>query len=169
MLFETDRLYVAKWKEENLAALFNLFNDTAIKEFIAPKLTLEETEHIFRAQLLAYEKPGIFGRYFIIEKSSGNFIGLLLLKDVERDCAVEIGYSLIKEQWRKGYATEVVNESVKWLFAEKNFITICAVTELDNIDSQNVLLKSGFARQKDVFDEGRWMSYFLLEREQKGR
>jgi RimJ/RimL family protein N-acetyltransferase len=161
MLFETDRLYVAKWRKENLNALYDLFNDPAIKEFIAPKLTIEETEHIFNAQLLDYENTGVFGRYFIVEKSSGDYIGLLLLKDVNRECSIEIGYSLIREQWKKGYATEVVNETVNWLFTEKGFSNICAITELDNIDSQNVLIKAGFIRQKDILDDGKMMSYFL--------
>ena len=161
MLFETDRLYVAKWRKENLNALYDLFNDPAIKEFIAPKLTIEETEHIFNAQLIDYEKTDVFGRYFIVEKSSGDYIGLLLLKDVDRKCSIEIGYSLIKEQWKKGYATEVVNETVNWLFKEKGFTKFCAITELDNIDSQNVLLKAGFTRQKDILDDGKMMSYFL--------
>ena len=98
MLFETDRLYVAKWRKENLNALYDLFNDPAIKEFIAPKLTI---------------------------------------------------------------ATEVVNETVNWLFTEKGFSNICAITELDNIDSQNVLIKAGFIRQKDILDDGKMMSYFL--------
>ena len=161
MLFETGRLYVAKWKEENLTALYDLFNDAGIKEFIAPKLTIEETEHIFRKQLLDYKADSVFGRYFIMEKSSGNYIGLLLLKDLSRDGIVEIGYSLIKEAWNKGYATEVVNETVHWLFTEKGFSEICAVTELDNVDSQNVLFKAGFKRQNDFEEEGKMMSYFL--------
>ncbi|MEO7315179.1 MAG: GNAT family N-acetyltransferase [Ginsengibacter sp.] len=161
MLFETDRLYVAKWRKENLNALYDLFNDPAIKELIAPKLTIEETEHIFETQLLDYEKEGVFGRYFIVEKSTGDYIGLLLLKDVNRECSIEIGYSLIREQWKKGYATEVVNETVNWLFTEKGFSNICAITELDNIDSQNVLIKAGFIRQKDILDDGKMMSYFL--------
>ena len=161
MLFETDRLYVAKWRKENLNALYDLFNDPAIKELIAPKLTIEETEHIFNAQLLDYENTGVFGRYFIVEKSSGDYIGLLLLKDVDRECSIEIGYSLIKEQWKKGYATEVVNETINWLFNKEGFIKICAITELDNIDSQNVLIKAGFIRQKDILDDGKMMSYFL--------
>lgn len=165
MLFETDRLYVARWRKENLNALYDLFNDSAIKEFIGPKLTIEETEQIFNAQLLDYEKKGVFGRYFIVEKSSGDYIGLLLLKDVDREYSIEIGYSLIKEQWKKGYATEVVNESVKWLFEKEGFTKISAITELDNIDSQNVLIKAGFTRQNDILDEGSMMSYFLLEKD----
>ena len=164
MLFETDRLYVAKWRKENLNALYDLFNDAGIKKFIAPKLTIEETEHIFETQLLDYEKKGVFGRYFIVEKSTDNYIGLLLLKDVNRECSVEIGYSLIKEEWKKGYATEVVNETVSWLFNQEGYTKICAITELDNIDSQNVLIKAGFKRQKDILDEGSMMSYFLISK-----
>ena len=164
MLFETERLYVAKWREENLTALYDLFNDAGIKEFIAPKLTIEETEHIFKKQLLDYKEAGVFGRYFIMEKSTGKYIGLLLLKDVDRECSVEIGYSLIKEEWKKGYATEVVNETVSWLFDQKGFTKICAITELDNVDSQNVLFKAGFTKQKDILDEGKMMTYFLISK-----
>ena len=39
MLFETERLYVRKWQRDDLDALYNLFNDDAIKETIAPLLT----------------------------------------------------------------------------------------------------------------------------------
>lgn len=161
MLFETERLYVAKWKTENLSALYELFNDAGIKKFIAPKLTIEETEHIFQNQLLEYKKDCVFGRYFIVEKSSDKYIGLLLLKDLDNNHTVEIGYSLIKEAWNKGYATEVVNETTQWLFNEKDFSGVCAITELDNFDSQNVLIKAGFERQKDFEEEGRRMTYFL--------
>ena len=168
MLFETERLYITKWKKENLIALFDLFNDPAIKECIAPKLTIEETEHIFRAQLVDYKNSGVFGRYFIGEKASGDFIGLLLLKPVDREDSVEIGYALIKEQWKKGYATEVVNETVNYLVREKGFSKFCAVTELENIDSQNVLSKAGFTKQNDIMEEGRRMSYYSLEKETPG-
>ncbi len=164
MLFETDRLYVAKWKEENLNALYDLFNDTGIKEFIAPKLTMEETEHIFRNQLHEYKNERVFGRFFIMEKATGNYIGLLLLKDVNLDGTVEIGYSLIKEEWKKGFATEVVKVTVNWLLTKKGFSTVCAVTDLNNTDSQNVLFKAGFERQNDFEEEGSMMSYFLISK-----
>ena len=168
MLFETDRLYVDRWRKENLNALYELFNDAAIKKFIEPDLTIEETTHIFETQLLDYKKNNVFGRYFIVENSTDKFIGLLLLKDVEHELSIEIGYSLIKEHWKKGYATEVVNKCVNWLFNEKGFTTICAITELDNIGSQNVLIKAGFLRQQDILDEGKMMGYFLLEKKEIG-
>ena len=165
MLFESGRLYVVKWKEENLTDLYDLFNDAGIKEFIAPKLTLGETEYIFQKQLLDYQEGVVFGRYFIVGKSTGKFIGLLLLKEVDNKCSVEIGYSLIKEEWKKGFATEIVNETVNWLF-KKRFSKICAITELENVDSQNVLYKAGFKRQNDFEEEGKMMSYFLHSKQE---
>lgn len=163
MIFETERLYVTKWKAEDLKALYELFSDVAIKEFILPKLTIEETTHIFEEQLNNYYSDFPFGRYFIVEKSSNDFIGLLLFKKNEDKAGVEIGYSLKKEHWNKGYATEIVEESIHWLFAQKRFSNICAVTETDNINSQHVLLKCGFIQEENFLEDGKEMSLFGLK------
>ena len=163
MIFETQRLYVAKWKTGNLKALYDLFNDVAIKEFILPKLTMEETKHIFEEQINSYEEHFSFGRYFIVEKCSNEFIGLLLFKEDEKQAGVEIGYSLKKEYWNKGYATEIVEEAVRWLFSEGTIENIYAITETDNVSSQRVLLKCNFAQEDDLLQDGKKMSLFVLK------
>jgi ribosomal-protein-alanine N-acetyltransferase len=152
MIFETERLYVTKWKPNDLAALHELYNDPAIREFISPKLTLEETQQIFENQLSLYHSQFPFGRYFIAQKRSDKFIGLLLLKEDNTKSGVEIGYSLIKNEWQKGYATEIVKAAVNWIFQQDRFVSVSAVTELINEKSTNVLLKCGFQSQK-VFIE----------------
>ena len=43
MIFETERLYVTKWKITDLKALHEIYNDAGIKELILPKLTIKET------------------------------------------------------------------------------------------------------------------------------
>ena len=68
MIFETERLYVTKWKNTDLKALHEIYNDAGIKEFILPKLTIKETRCIFENQLDHYSGHFPFGRYFIIEK-----------------------------------------------------------------------------------------------------
>ena len=147
MLFETERLYVTKWEDGDLDSLYKLFNDTAIKELILPKLTIEETEYIFEKQLHAYKNDYPFGRYFIVEKLSHEFIGLLLLRKSKEEERVEIGYSLIKKHWKKGYATEIVEKGVSWLFKRNEISNIYAVTETGNVNSQHVLLNADFARK----------------------
>jgi ribosomal-protein-alanine N-acetyltransferase len=165
MIFETERLYVTKWKPRDLNALHALYNDTAIKEFILPQLTIDETRHIFENQLDLYSRHFPFGRYFIVEKLSNKFIGLLLFKKGNTKKGVEIGYSLIKSHWNKGYATEIVKESISWIFESKGFSYIYAITELHNENSKNVLLKCGFLPKENFTENGEEMNLFSLLKE----
>ena len=167
MIFETKRLYVTRWQPRDLKALHELYNDPAIKEFILPALTLEETRHIFEDQLNLYRTHFPFGRYFIVEKISNKFIGLLLFKKDNKKAGVEIGYSLIKNQWHKGYATEIVKEGITWIFKQDRFLSISAITELHNENSKNVLLKCGFLPQQTFIEHGEEMNLFGLLK--KGR
>ena len=161
MLFETDRLYVQHWEEKDLAELYNLFNDEAILDSVLPHLTMGETKQIFDLQLSAYKDEFPFGRYFIKEKNGHDFIGLLLLKKIEED-GIEIGYSFIKSQWQKGFATEVVEESIKWLCELNRFLHIYAVTELKNDKSIRVLFKCGFQQENNIDHTGEVMNLFSL-------
>ena len=165
MIFETERLYVTKWKPRDLNALHELYNDTAIKEFILPQLTIEETRCIFETQLSHYSGHFPFGRYFIVEKRSNKFIGLLLFKKDNKKTGVEIGYSLIKNHWKKGYATEIVKESIAWIFEAKGFSSIYAITGLNNENSKNVLLKCGFLPEENFTENGEEMNLFGLLKE----
>ena len=165
MIFETERLYVTKWKPRDLNALHALYNDTAIKEFILPQLTIEETRCIFENQLNQYSGQFPFGRYFIVEKLSNKFIGLLLFKKNNKKTGVEIGYSLIKSHWNKGYATEIVKQSTRWIFESKGFSSIYAITEMHNENSKNVLLKCGFLPEKNFIENGEEMNLFSLLKE----
>lgn len=165
MIFETERLYVTKWKPRDLNALHELYNDIAIKEFILPQLTIDETRSIFENQLNQYNCQFPFGRYFIVEKLSNKFIGLLLFKKNNKNTGVEIGYSLIKNHWNKGYATEIVKESINWIFESKRFSSIYAVTEFRNENSKNVLLKCGFLPKENFTENGEEMNLFSLLKE----
>lgn len=162
MVFETERLYVSRWKKDDVESLYQLYNDDAIKEFILPNLTMEETVHIFEDQLKNYENDFPFGRYFIFEKMTSGMIGLFLIKRHENDAVVEIGYSLKKDRWANGFATEIVKESLYWLVSMKRFSTIVGITEPDNINSQNVLLKCGFTREDNFIEDQKEMSLFEL-------
>lgn len=165
MIFETKRLYVTRWQLHDLGALHELYNDPALKEFISPKLTLEETRQIFENQLNLYNTHFPFGRYFIVEKCSDKFIGLLLFRKDNKKKGVEIGYSLIKEEWNKGYATEIVKESIAWLFEQDRFLSISAITELSNENSKNVLLKCGFQPEENFIENGKEMNLFGILKE----
>ena len=162
MIFETERLYVTKWKSDDLQALHELYNDAAIKESILPQLTIEETQSIFDKQMILYNNHSPFGRYFIVEKLSNKFIGILLFKKDGNKNGVEIGYSLKKNQWQKGYATEVVKESINWIFESKGFSSMYAITGSENERSKRVLLKCGFIPKEYFTENGEDLNLFSL-------
>jgi [ribosomal protein S5]-alanine N-acetyltransferase len=168
MIFETQRLYATKWKPVDLEALHELYNDSAIKESILPQLTFEETRTIFENQINKYNGAVPFGRYFIVEKISKKFIGLLLFKEDQSKPGVEIGYSLIKKYWKKGYATEIVKESISWIFKSNEFSSLYAITETHNENSKNVLLRCGFLPGENFIENGEEMNLFGLSKDLAG-
>ncbi len=156
---------VTKWKCDDFKELHELYSDVALMESNPCQPSVEETRFIFENQISCYSSHFPFGRYFIVEKESNNFIGILLFRKDHQKQGVEIGYSLKKNHWRKGYATEVVKESVRWLFESKGVDAMYAITSPENEGSKNVLLKCGFLPKKNFTESGEEKHLFGLQRE----
>jgi len=167
MIFETERLLVRKWHPDDLYELHNLYADSAITEYIAPPLTIAETRRIFDEQLIQYNIETQTGRYFIVDKENNRYIGTFLLRRNEESNAVEIGYALIKKEWGKGYATEIVRQGVDYVFNSTPFEVIHAYTEQPNINSKNVLVKCGFTQQVNAIEYGTELNLFSIEKENR--
>ncbi len=165
MIFETERLIVTKWKHDDFEELHELYSDAALMETITSQPSVEETRFIFENQIICYSTQSPFGRYFIIEKKSNKFIGILLFKNDNEKQGVEIGYSLKKKHWKKGYATEVVKKSIDWIFDSKGFDNMYAITAPQNENSKNVLRKCGFIAEENYIESGEEMHLFGLQKE----
>ena len=93
----------------------------------------------------APEQAGWFGWYALARGAgaptlvaSGGFLG------PPQDGTVHIGYSVLPQFQRTGYATELVGGLVRWAFAQPGVSRIAAETEWANPASARVLEKSGF-------------------------
>ena len=87
---------------------------------------------------------------------------------------MEIGYSLVPDERRKGYCSEAVEIMVDYLFLSKDIPRIQAHTDIENVASQKVLEKAGFKKEgilrKESFFRGEWRSscvYSILREEWK--
>jgi RimJ/RimL family protein N-acetyltransferase len=63
--------------------------------------------------------------------------------------AVEVGFAIDSAHQGKGIATEAVRAACEWAAEQFSTATILGVTSGQNIASQRVLLRAGFAWQKD--------------------
>lgn len=93
------------------------------------------------------DRVGWFGWYALASSGDagpptlvggGGFLG------PPHDGAVQIGYSLLPEFQRRGYATEMVVGLVRWAFGQPGVHVIAAETEWANPASVRVLEKVGF-------------------------
>ncbi|MEO7224263.1 MAG: GNAT family N-acetyltransferase [Devosia sp.] len=90
------------------------------------------------------DEPGYSAWYLIAEGELVGNMGYTGPPDAEG--AVEIGYSVVAERHRRGYASAGVDLLVARAFADPRVAVVAAHTLVDGLASQGVLLKAGFAR-----------------------
>ena len=108
---ETDRLIIREIREADLDGIFELDSSTEVHKYLGnkPIKTKEEAKNTIQFIREQYIERGI-GRFAVIEKKSGEFIGWSGFK-LNRgkketlngfDNFIDIGYRLIPKYWKKG-------------------------------------------------------------------
>jgi ribosomal-protein-alanine N-acetyltransferase len=80
--------------------------------------------------------------YALEEKASGKLIGIVSLYDEKPIPGYSIGYTINHEFWNKGYATEINEALVHYVFDETDKEYVSAECATGNIASRRVLEKS---------------------------
>jgi RimJ/RimL family protein N-acetyltransferase len=91
-----------------------------------------------------------FGRWAVIEKSTGDFIGWIhFRRSVDTPTEIELGYRLIRSAWGKGYATEGSKALIEKGLREQRVTHISATALADNAASIRVMEKCGLTFEHD--------------------
>ncbi len=94
-----------------------------------------------------YEKNG-FGRWAVIEKESGEFLGWCGLKFDGKE--TDIGFRFFEEHWNKGFATESAKACLEYGFEELGLAEIIGRAMKENLGSVKVLEKIGLKFIKEM-------------------
>ena len=105
-------------------------------------------------------------RKFIIQKKDGTRIGGIEADQVSTYGGyLEIGFTIVPEERRRGYCSEAVRIIVDYLFLSNSLNRIQAFTDTRNIPSQRVLEKAGFTKEgqlrQTAFIRGDWRDLFI--------
>ena len=104
--------------------------------------------------------PTGFESWMIIKKDTSEIIGDLGFKGFNpKGNNIDLGYGIIKEERRKGYAEEAVKEIINWAFSNEIIKEITANCLTENTSSINLLSKFNFSQLKT--ENG--MIYWSLE------
>lgn len=148
--YETERLILRELLPSDDRGMFELDSDPEVVRYLGgkPVQSIEKSREIIESIRRQYVEFGI-GRWAVIEKSSGKFIGWSGIKfctDTRNGHSRyhDLGYRLIRSAWGKGYATESAIPAIQHAFNVLKVPAIYADAMKDNAGSRHVLEKLGF-------------------------
>jgi ribosomal-protein-alanine N-acetyltransferase len=146
---ETPRLIARRFRDESadFEAYAALYADPEVAVHVGGTQSRDLAAQTFRQRVLDYyaQHPGL-GIWATFERDSGDFVGLHLLNHIRGEPHIQVGYTLRRVMWGRGYATEMARAVMHHGFAGMGLAQINAITNLGNLASQQVLLKLGFTR-----------------------
>ena len=140
---ETDRLILRMWTKKDAPQLFENAKDTDVGPHAGwkPHASVSESKQIidmlFRAN----------ATWAIVEKETGRVVGSIGLEPDRYRPGVEsreMGYSLAKACWGRGYMTEAARRLIRYSFEELRLDVLMIRTGEANLRSQRVIEKCGF-------------------------
>ncbi|HEU4632850.1 MAG TPA: GNAT family N-acetyltransferase [Flavisolibacter sp.] len=165
-LFQTERLLVRTYNGNDQENFFLLNGDPEVVRFIRPAKTREECDRFLREVMAAANATPLYGRWAVQEKTSNAFVGSFAVIPVENSERIQLGYALLRPYWGKGYATELTAAGLDYVFTKTDLDVIYGYTEIANLASQKVLLKSGFHFMEEKKEGEKELVVYALRKEQ---
>jgi len=166
--FETERLILREWRIDEAEAVFAIYGDPEVTRFLGstgePDPSLEYRRERMPAMIARYaDNPG-YGIWAMELKESGDVIGGAGLVTLEEGHDVEIAYTLRRDAWGKGYATEVAIGTIDYGFKVLGLSKLVGVAYPANVPSYKVLLKAGMRHLGLRPAYGHDLEWFEVER-----
>lgn len=162
ILFETSRLLVRTQDIADADLYFRLYGDPEVVKYIRAPKTRGECLDFLQEHLELNKQLFPLGRFLVDNKITGEFIGSFVLIPIGNSSDIQIGYALLKEQWGKGFATELVKAGINYFFSNSSLKNLYAITESANQPSIQVLLKCGFVFENSTSDTSTVLNRYVL-------
>lgn len=155
---ETQRLILRKFTENDLEALYRIYSDEQVNEFLPwfPLRTLEEATAFYKKRLAGGDSQERACHYAICLKKDNYPIGYI---NVSADDSHDLGYGLRKEFWHKGIVTEAGKAVVEQL-RKDGVPYITATHDVNNPRSGGVMKRLGMKYQYSY--EEQWQPKDML-------
>lgn len=153
-MFETERLVIRPYANEDLPFLESLVSDPQVVRYIGNgKPRTKEGARLFFNWNLSHMKEGQqFGLQVLAEKASGEPIGHagLVPQEVDGVTEIEVGYWIAPAYWGKGFATEAAAVFMDIAFDQLERERIIALIYPENAASCKVAEKLGMTIWKSI-------------------
>jgi RimJ/RimL family protein N-acetyltransferase len=142
-VLETERLILRMWRNEDFEAYAEMCADPDVMRYLGGKTMtrLEAWRHM--GFMVGHWMLRGYGHFAVEEKSSGGFIGRIGFLNPEGWPGFEIGWTLARDCWGRGYAIEGARRALEYAFVELDRPHVISLIHPDNRASISVAERLG--------------------------
>jgi len=140
---ETDRLLLRMFQQSDLDAYAAMSADPEVMRFLGGKVLNRNEAWRSMAQVCGHWQLRGYGMWAVVEKASGEMVGRVGCLHPEGWPGFEIGWTLRREFWGQGYATEAARAAFDWAFEKLGIPHIISLIAPSNVRSIRVAERLG--------------------------
>jgi [ribosomal protein S5]-alanine N-acetyltransferase len=164
---ETERLILRPFEPDSDAEpMLEVYGDPAVMRHIPDGVygSLAAVKATLEHYACEQESRG-FSFWAVVERSSGQVIGDAGFGIFRQTGDIELGYTLRRDRWGRGYGTEAARACLDAALAHLDVARIVAVVDEENLRSSRVAEWIGMSLTETVELHGRPHRLFVLRRE----
>ena len=163
-VLETERLRLREPNLADVAALARALVDPEVMRYIGDGRTrsVDEAVRWVENDRRAWQLDG-FGKFVVLQRDHERVIGRVGLSawnpttwahgtraDIGADAEIELGWTLLRDAWNRGYATEAACAVRDWALRDLRLPRLISLIHPDNTRSQSVAKRLGEWHERDV-------------------
>jgi RimJ/RimL family protein N-acetyltransferase len=152
---ETERLKLRMWRESDIDAYAEMCADPLVMRYLGPgkAFTRHEAWRSMAFFIGHWQLRG-YSHWAVEEKATGAMVGRIGFLNPEGWPGFEIGWTLARHAWGKGYATEGAKAALQYAFDTLDRRHVISLIHPDNTPSMRVADRIGerFERKTRLLD-----------------
>lgn len=160
-IMATDRLVLRWWRLDDADAMFRIFGDPAVHEHTGadPYQSPAAARAWLEREVVEAPARG-YGHWAVVEQASGEVVGSCGFRAGSPPGEAEIGFTIARSRWGRGYATEIAAACVRFAMENLAASKVVSMTRPANAPARRVLEKLGLElRGNEEHDGVVWCVY----------
>lgn len=165
MRLETERLVLRWFREDDFPAFLEMASDPEVMRFLSGQPQTEIEAWKSMAAYMGHWYFRGYGVWAVEEKSSGKLIGRIGFMNPGGWPGFELGWTLARDGWGKGYATEGASRALAYAFTDLGRDHVISCIAPDNVKSIKVAERLGEKVEGETELLGRQVFVYGIRRE----
>lgn len=143
MNIETERLVLRMFRESDTDAYAEMLGDAEVMRFLGGKTMSRQEAWRNMAMVLGHWQLRGYGFWAVEERASSELVGRVGCWEPEGWPSLEVGWTLRRAYWGRGYATEAARASMEYAFGTLGQTRVISLIDPDNANSIRVAERLG--------------------------